>query len=174
MAAPRHAPVSPIAFASAYNSPGHVPESWKPGRKGEISGLQPEGSRLGYQGPDQGYVLLLSECMRDKVLVQKGEHVEDALHGCVNIALKRASLFSRAPVIYDLDIALTIWGWLDPQPPADLVARRRELFEGVAHITHHYGEGRLIADLVPESTLRLTPDQVRAAMPTSWRILTGS
>ena len=174
MAAPRYAPVSITSNAAAYRSPDHVPESWQPGRKGGIDGLQPEGSHLGYQGPDQGYVLLLAERMRPQVKTQKGEHVEDAIRGCINIALRRASLFSRAPVIHDLTIALTMWGWLDASPPAELVATRSRLFEGVAHVTQHYGEGRRIADLVPESTLRMTPAQVAAAMPSAWKALTGA
>ena len=173
MAAPRNAPVSFAARAHAYASPEHVPAAWQPDRKGEIDGLQPSGARLGNQGPDQGYVLLLAAKLRPQVQVQKGEHVDDALRGCINIALKRASLFSRAPVVHDLTIALTIWGWLDASPPADLVECRRALFEGVAHVTAHYSEGRVIADMVPETTLRMTPSQVRAAMPASWKLLTG-
>ena len=81
------------------------------------------------------------------------------------IALRRASLFSRAPVVHDLRIAFTIWGYFDPEPPAELIARREELFEGVGNINHHYAEGRRIADMVPESTLRMTPQQVDAAYP---------
>jgi hypothetical protein len=40
-------------------------------------------------------------------------------------------------------------------------------------VTAHYSEGRVIADMVPETTLRMTPSQVRAAMPASWKVLTG-
>jgi hypothetical protein len=82
-------------------------------------------------------------------------------------------LFSRAPVVHDLRIAFTIWGYFDPNPPADLVARRATLFEGVGNTSHHYAEGRRITDLVPESTLRMTPQQVDAAYPARWRELTG-
>ena len=86
MAAPRNAPVSFTTGAAAYASPEHVPAAWQPDRKGEIEGLQPSGARLGNQGPDQGYVLLLAGKLRPQVQVQKGEHVDDALRGCINIA----------------------------------------------------------------------------------------
>jgi len=81
---------------------------------------------------------------------------------------------SRAPVVHDVDIAFTVWGYYDPSPPADLVIRRAELFEGVGNLNHHYAEARAIADLVPEATLRMTPDAVRAAYPARWRELTGA
>lgn len=174
MAAPRYAPVPMAAQVSAYSSPAYVPEKWEPNRKGEIQGRQPAGTALGYQGPDQGFVLKIAAGLRHEVKVQSGESVDDAIRGSINIALKRASLYGRAPVVHDLRLALTIWGWLDATPPADLVSARRELFAGVSHVTAHYTEGRHIADLVPEATLRMTPEQAKAAMPGSWRALTGA
>jgi len=116
----------------------------------------------------------LAERLRPTLQVPAGESANDAVRGCLNIALRRASLFGRAPVVHDLTIAFTIWGWLDPKPSAALVARRRELFEGVSHTAQHYTEGRHIADLVPESTLRLTPQQAAHSYPDNWRQLTGA
>ena len=175
MAAPKFAPVSVTDVVRTYESPEYVPDAWTPDRPAEILGRQPEGARLGYQGPDQGYMLTLAERFRDKVIAGANESVEDAIRGCINIALRRASLYGRAPVIHDLTIAFTIWGWLDDAPAADLLARRRALFEGVGNTNHHYSEGRLIADLVPESTLRLTPDAAKAAYASGkWHELTGA
>ena len=82
---------------------------------------------------------------------------------------RRASLFSRAPVVHDLNIAFTIWGFSTRSLPPICVARRAELFEGVGKVNHHYAEGRKIADMVPESTLRLTPDIADAKYPLGWR-----
>lgn len=172
MAAPRFAPVPPAEPVRYYESPHHVPAGWSADRPGDIAGRQPEGERLGFQGPDQGYVLTLAARARSRVMVTAGEDVDDALRGCSLIALRRASLFGRAPVVHDLDLALALWGFLDATPNADMLAVRRELFAGVAH-PHHYKEGRAIADMVPESTLRMTPAQVRERTVTSWRILTG-
>ncbi|MGA1247476.1 MAG: hypothetical protein ACO35H_07250, partial [Ilumatobacteraceae bacterium] len=59
-------------------------------------------------------------------------------------------------------------------PPADLVARRKELFAGLGDAAHHYSEIRALVDMVPESTMLMTPEQVRTGMPGSWRALTGA
>ncbi len=175
MVAPKFAPVSPNAAVRTYGSPDHVPEPWMPDRPAEINGPQPEGDRRGYQGPDQGYMLVLARRIRERIVVQAGESVDDALRGCVNIALRRASLFGRAPVIHDLTVAATIWGYFDPAPAAQLVSRRSELFEGVGNAQHHYTEGRRIADLVSEDTLRMSPDAAAASYAEGgWERLTGA
>ena len=121
MAAPRFAPVTPLDDARGYESPDHVPGPWVADRPADIAGRQPAGPRLGYQGPDQGYALTLAARIRPELHVQPGEHVDDALAGCTAVALRRASMYGRAPVIHDLRIACTIWGFLDPSPPAELV-----------------------------------------------------
>jgi hypothetical protein len=175
MAAPKFAPVSPNEAVRTYGSPDHVPAHWVPGRPAEIEGRQPSGDRLGYQGPDQGYVLTLAERFRDKLRVSPIESVDDAIRGGINIALRRASLFGRAPVIHDLTIAFTIWGLLDRDAPADLIARRAQLFEGLANTNHHYTAGRVLTDLVPEATLRMTPQAALDAYNAgTWRELTGA
>jgi hypothetical protein len=139
-----------------------------------VDGLQPVGPRLGAQGPDQGFALTIARRLAPSLHIRLSEREADVIQGCLGIALRRASLFSRAPVVHDLRIAFTIWGYFDPEPPAELVARREQLFEGVGNTNHHYADGRRIADLVPESTLRMTPQQVQAAYPTQWRSLTGA
>jgi hypothetical protein len=173
MAAPKSAPAGARA-SKYYTSPDVVPDSWDPERPGIVEGLQPVGPRLGAQGPDQGFALTIAKRLAPKIRLQPGERLDDAIRGCLGIALRRASIFSRAPVVHDLNIAFTIWGFFDENPPADLLERRAELFEGVGDVHHHYAEGRLIADLVPESTLRMTPDQAASASPASWRELTGA
>ena len=174
MAAPKFAPVPPATPTRGYRSPDVVPSPWSSQRPAEIRGRQPEADGLGHQGPDQGYALALAERLRPQVKVQPGELVDDALRGSLNIALRRAALYGRAPVIHDLRLALTIWGWLDSDPPADLLERRHALFEGLANVIHHYSEGRRLVDLVPESTLRLTPQAVATRWRTDWRQLTGA
>lgn len=173
MAAPQYVPVSPTDKVRAYASPDHVPGMWSADRPAELEGRQPRAGALGSQGPDQGYAILLANLLRHRVCVTAGESVDDALCGCLNVALRRASLFGRAPVVHDLTIALTIFGFLDLAAPAELVALRKPAFEGVANAVHHYFEGRAIAQGVPEATLRMTPKQVDALYPMRWRELTG-
>lgn len=173
MAAPKFAPVSPLDDPRSYESPAHVPDQWLPVRPAEIRGFQPEGGRMGYQGPDQGYAIKIANTFRPKIHVGAGESIDDAVQGCLVIGLRRASLHSRAPVVHDLTIAFTIWGYLDGDPPVELIGLRKDLFAGVANVTHHYDEARLLADMIPEATLRLTPQAAVAAYPTRWRELVG-
>ncbi len=172
MAAPRFAPTPAVDRSRSYASPPVAPPSWSPDRKAEITGFQPVGERLGFQGPDQGFALKIANEFRPRLQLQRGEHADDAIRGCLGIALRRASMFSRAPVVHDLTIAFTIWGWLDPNPPKDLVAERSRRFAGVAN-AHHYGEARELVDLVPEHTLLATPARVADAYPSGWRELVG-
>ncbi|MEZ5178628.1 MAG: hypothetical protein R2746_10215 [Acidimicrobiales bacterium] len=109
--------------------------------------------------------------LRPEVRLAEGERLEDAEAGCVAIALKRASLFGRAPVIHDLRIAYALWGYLSADAPADLVAERRRRFEGVHLTAHHYPELRAVVDAVPADTLRLTPAQIASQAPAGWREL---
>ena len=96
-----------------------------------------------------------------KLHLTEGEKEADVNTGCVGVALKRASLFGRAPVIHDLTVAYTVWGFLD-EAPAELVEVRTRLFEGVAN-PHHYQKQRAIVDAVPEATLRRPHAELIAA-----------
>lgn len=174
MAAPKHTPVNPVDRPRTYQSPDFVPSPWTNTRKASVTGRQPRAERLGHPGPDQGYVLSLAERLRPRIRVTAGESIDDAIQGCIGIALRRASHFGRAPVIHDLNIALTIWGYFLDQPPAELVAVRSQLFAGVANVVHHYVEARRIVDMVPQSTIIMSPDTATKAMPLSWRALTGA
>jgi hypothetical protein len=173
MAAPRFAP-SRRGNDPFYESPDVVPDSWSTDRPAEIEGLQPTGPALGYPGPDQGFILKIAQRLRPRICTQSGEHIDDAINGSIGIALRRASLMSRAPVIHDLTIALTIWGWFDTDPPADLVSIRSTVFSGVRNLGHHYGAARNIVDAVPETTLRATPDQISLLYPAQWKVLSGA
>ncbi|MCB1259979.1 MAG: hypothetical protein KDB33_06250, partial [Acidimicrobiales bacterium] len=166
MSAPPYVPVPVTDKPRTYESPPWRAEPWIEDRPAQL-GMQPSGPRLGNQGPDQGFVLTLLEHVEHELVLAPGEHAEDALTGCAAVALKRASLFGRAPVIHDVRIALTVWGFLAPAPEA-LVERRRPLFEAVHHI-HSYMRVRAIADQVPESVLRLAPAQVSHLAASDWR-----
>ena len=112
MAAPQFTPTPVVDTARAYGSPDVVPHAWSPDRPGDIVGFQPSGDRLGYQGPDQGFAIKIANGFKDRLQLQPGEHAADAIKGCLGVGLRRASMFSRAPVVHDLTIAFTIWGFL--------------------------------------------------------------
>ena len=145
-----------------------TPRDWRPIRPGDLRQAgQPRGRSLGVPAPDNGYGLLLAERLfADKVEVVEGETVHDALHGAAAVAGARAAMFGRAPVAKDLELALTLFGYLGGAP-ADLVAWRKALFQAAAH---EYLVRRRIAEAVPEATLRLTPAQVGQQLA-KWRSL---
>jgi hypothetical protein len=68
-------------------------------------------------------------------------------------------------VIYDMEWAYGLWGYLS-EAPDELVALRVPLFRGAGH---DYVAQRRIVDTVAEATLRLSPAQVQAQLATSWR-----
>jgi len=173
MAAPPYVPTRPADRPRTYTSPEHVPDSWKPERPGDLTGRQPRAPQLGYPGPDQGYGLVLANRFRDRLALQPHEDADDAVTGCLGSGLRRASMFGRAPVVHDFTIAYTIWGFLDANPPAELVAWRRPRFEGLANTLHHYAEMRDLVDSIPEATLRCTHQQVQADYPARWKELLG-
>lgn len=150
--------------------PGHP--GWKARRPGDhVPGERPpSGAAFGSPGPDQGYALLLARRFESRLHLEPAESAADATAGCLGVALRRASLFHRAPVYPDLELAFGIWGYLIPDPPDDLVALRKKLFESAAH---HYWDQRGIAGQVPEATLRLKPEEALARVKADWRALVG-
>ena len=132
MAAPEFVPLRPNDKPRAYSSPPRRGDEWRPVRPGELvtTGGQPDADagRMGAPGPDQGYLLNLVPLLRDELHLTDGEALADVEAGGVAVALKRASLFGRAPIAHDLRVAYTVWGYLDAAPDAELVAARRARF----------------------------------------------
>lgn len=168
MAQPEYVPISAgDRVRPAERLPAHG--GWTQRRPADLKGPGvPTGSGFGSPGPDQGYALALAERFVDRLLLMPGEHADDAVAGALAVALRRASMFGRAPVVYDLELAYTLWGYLGEAPP-DLVEFRTATLKGAAH---DYWVQRGAAGKVKESTLRLTPAQVRAQL-SSWRSLFG-
>ncbi len=142
-----------------------VPHSWRSSRPADLlDPVPPRGPRFGSTGPDLGYGLKLARRFQPKLVLTEGEEAEDAIAGCFAVGGKRASLFGRAPVIYDMAFAFTLWGFL-PGAPADLVSYRKPLFLGASH---HYWEQRQIVDRVKETAFRLSPAAVRDGL-SDWK-----
>src|SRR5436190_19114405 len=92
---------------------------WVATRPADLPSAQPRGRRLGSPGPDQGYALLLVQRFHGKLALASGEDEHDAIAGAVAVAMRRASIFGRAPILADLELALGLFGFLD-DAPADL------------------------------------------------------
>ena len=162
MAAPDYVPNDTAVGDRHYVSPPRRPQPWLADRPAELTEGQPTGAGLGVPGPDQGYALRLARRFEGHLLLSPGEHADDAIAGCVGVALKRAAAFGRAPVAVDLEVAFRVFGFLSPAPDESLVAWRKELFAGVSH-PHHYAEARHLVGLVPDAVLRMAPSEVEAA-----------
>jgi hypothetical protein len=169
VAAPEYVPQPPNRQVRSYESPPRRPDSWTASRPGDVPEGSPRGDRFGNQGPDQGYIYVLARRFEGQLQLASDEREEDALVGCIGVALKRASLFGRAPVLPDLTVALTVWGFLGDAPP-DLIAYRQPLFEEIANPLH-YAEQRRVVDLVPDAVLRRSPQDVAEAHRADWRRL---
>ena len=57
-------------------------------------------------------MLKLAKRFVNRLILTPGEDVHDVLAGCSAVALKRASLFGRAPVVHDLILVLQLFGFL--------------------------------------------------------------
>ena len=136
-------------------------------RQSELRGAsQPAGLQLGNPGPDQGFALRLARRFEDRLVLAEGESTEDAIAGSTAVAMRRCARFGRAPAIYDVTFAFTLWGFLGGAP-ADLIEARGPLFRAAAH---RYKAQRTITDCVTEEALRLTPEAVAARLG-RWREL---
>jgi hypothetical protein len=172
MSAPEFVPHKAGRSDKAYESPPRRPDPWLAVRPGDLqSQLRTNAPGLGVQGPDQGYALVLARRLRDQLYLTEGESADDAIAGSLAVGLRRAALFGRAPVIHDLRLAFDLFGFLDGDAPKDQIDFRKALFAEL-HSSHHYGEVRELAMLVPEQTLRMTAGQV-AARRGEWRALLG-
>ena len=168
MAAPEHVP-SNLGSQPRRGLPLPPAIPWRADRPGDLGPAQPRGPRFGDPGPDQGYALHLAERFEHRLELAEGETAHDAVAGCVAVALRRASLFGRAPVVHDLTLAFTTWGFLGSAPP-ELVAYRKPLFQAASH---RYEDQRAIADQVPEDVLRAPHQATLARYPSEWRALLG-
>ena|ERR1700722_2504256 len=145
-----------------------TPEDWRATRVAELRGpIHPHGPAFGIPGPDQGYALKLADDLfADRLELVAGETKTDAVYGCAMVASARASLFGRAPVAPDLELAFTVFGYLGAAPE-DLVEWRVPRLQSIAH---HYDEQRRLVAAVPEATLRMAAPAVRARLA-QWRDL---
>ncbi len=175
MAAPEFVPTKPTDVVRSYESPPRYGDAWHAVRPGEIVTLggQPDldAGRMGAPGPDQGYLLKIAPLVRPEVCLAEGELLADSEVGALAVALKRGSIFGRAPVIEDLRVAFAVWGFLNAAAPTELVEERRRRFEGVRLTAHHYPELRAVVDAVPSETLRLPLAKVVEAHTADWRSL---
>lgn len=131
-------------------------KSWRANRPGDLPAGQPHGKLLGSPGPNVGYALTLMNRVRDKLLLAPHEHVDDAAAITAELAMKRAASYGRAPVMTDIDVAMTLLGYKG-DAPADFAEWRAHADHGARH---HYDVRRALVDAAPLDIIRLRPDQL--------------
>jgi hypothetical protein len=138
-------------------------------RPGELrSPSVPTGKGVGTTGPDQGFALTLAHRLTPSLHLEEGEDRHDVSLGLALLASRRSALAGRAPCLYDVQVAAGLFGYLSAAPE-DLVAYRHSRFAG---LVHSYESQRKLVDSVPETALRLTPDDARDTM--HWQARLGA
>ena len=122
---------------------------------------------FGSPGPDQGFALKLARRFEDRLVLARGSRPRTPSPAARRWPCAGARRFGRAPAVYDLAFAFTLWGFLGGAP-ADLVeAARAPLFRSASH---HYTAQRAIADGGADEALGLSPEAVAARLD-EWREL---
>ena len=166
VAAPDFVPSNPTERSRVYSSPPLRPGGWTADRPGEITGSQPTGAALGTTGPDQGYAYRLVRHLEDRLHLGDVKR-EDAIAGSEALAMKRSGLMGRAPVVHDLTAAFTVFGFLDPNPAAELATWRRDAFAEIAS-HHHYLERRELVDRVSVDILCKPHGEIERRYRNDW------
>ena len=97
----------------------HVPEAWTTSRPAELrTPTAPERSQHRHpRSPTPGSRCAWPGASRTDLKLTEGETEHDVLLGSALIAARRAALFGRGPSIYDVQVALALWGFLVDSPP---------------------------------------------------------
>lgn len=132
-----------------------APDRWRPARPGMITApdqVSP-GGWFGRPGPDTGWAL--------RILRQAGLSPEERRGAPVLATLMaaRASVFGRAPVPEDLEVARILMGYREGAPDAVAVRRRRWLKES----RHEPVPGAGAAEEIGAEGLMQSPEALRSA-----------
>src|SRR5919197_2960413 len=109
-----------------------APRRWEANRPGDLPAGWPTGKLLGSPGPNIGYALTLANRVRDQFRLAPHEHADDAVAVVAEIAMRRAALFGRAPVLPDVEFGMQIMGYRD-RTDRDFVVWRKRAVRGVLH-----------------------------------------
>jgi len=157
--APRRSVAIPPAVGWKAVRPGDLEPGEAFGRKGRL---------FGTPGPDGGYALTLAARFYERITAVFPETVHDAETLGAAFAMRRGGVLGRAPIQTDVELGLTLFGWLG-DPPADLVDWRRV---AAANVSHDYARRVGMIEAIPEWVVRHRIDDIRTRMG-EWRHLLG-
>ena len=128
------------------------PRRWRPTRPGVIVSPEqmPWGGAFGTPGPDMGWALKL---VRSADLPERTDGLEAVLAA---LMAARASVFGRAPVPEDLEVAKVLAG-LAEGLPSEFSEKRDRWIEATAH---EASPGRSAVSEIDRDLLMLKPDQL--------------
>jgi hypothetical protein len=129
---------------------------WSPADKpGVITapGQVPRGKGFGTPGPDTGWAKRIVRHM-------EGDIDPDLHHVLVALMSARASMFGRAPIPEDLEVAKLLCG-IGEGLPLELSARRKTW---LAAVPHEKSKGKSAVDEVENDLLRQKPAAVRQTL----------
>lgn len=129
---------------------------WVAERPGELLYGQPQGAMLGSQGPGQGYALTLLRAAKAWLQYGPLEKPADGDALLSALAMRRASLYGRAPTMHDIKFAAAILG-MDGKGTDAQIDWRTQVGRG-AH--HHTDEVHHAIDGVSDDTLKQPLDKV--------------
>lgn len=127
----------------------------------------PRTSRVGTIGPDSGFAFRLARSVFDQLHLGSVDR-DDAASGAVGVGMKRAALFARGPVIHDVTVGFTVFGFFDESPDPELVAWREKAFAQISS-PHHYFERQAVIDRVPDEVLLAPHSTIIATYQSDWR-----
>jgi hypothetical protein len=140
------------------------PARWLPNRPGDLGSDRADESRFGSPGPNVGYAYTLAERVKDRFKLAPGEHGADVVAVVAEVAGKRAASLGRAPVIGDVEYAMSILGY-DEASDLTFGALRSTLVHEAAH---DYRRRRALVDRVPEELARKRPNEAKPDIE-AWR-----
>jgi hypothetical protein len=132
---------------------------WRPTRPGVIVAPEqmPWGGAFGTPGPDTGWALKL---VRSAELSGRTDGLEGVLAALMGA---RASLFGRAPVLEDLEVAKLLAG-LGADLPVEVIERGRRWVEATSH---EKSPGRTAVSETEVDLLKLKPAELKSVLQTS-------
>ncbi|MBA2338424.1 MAG: hypothetical protein H0V96_11840 [Acidimicrobiia bacterium] len=145
---------------------------WSPDRPGDLAGPGdvPWGGVFGTIGPDTGYGLRL---VRQRAIgLAGGEHLHNVEVGIAAVAAARASHFGRAPTPGDIDVAMTILGYLpEGMPPVLIEGLAADRVGWMANLGHDDARTRQLVAAVPIENLAAPLDDLRNRMGRGERLI---
>jgi len=141
-----------------------APRRWNGARPGEVY-ADPSAVMFGTPGPDQGYVARLLPCIVGQLILPSGMEQRDASQAGISLACRRASLFGRAPMLEDLEVAFLLLGLMGETPGdwstlAPVIAAAVEGAHYTPTQTEHF------ARAVLSEWLCLSPENLRQQLAT--------